>query len=69
MPKTPLRSGDAAVVDNLANWFESFGLEVEKQELHLYLATPVSAAVSIIDPAGGAPIPAGAVPLPPPKDQ
>lgn len=48
--------GDAAVVDSLANWFESFGLEVEKQELHLYLATPVSAAVSIIDPAGGEPI-------------
>jgi N-acetylated-alpha-linked acidic dipeptidase len=48
--------GDAAVVDALAGWFESFGLEVEKQELHLYLSTPVSASVSILDPAGGEPI-------------
>lgn len=40
--------GDARMIENLANWFESFGLEVEKHELFLYLSTPVSASVSIL---------------------
>jgi N-acetylated-alpha-linked acidic dipeptidase len=40
--------GDATMIDNLAGWFESFGLEVERHELHLYLSTPVSASVEIL---------------------
>lgn len=45
--------GDARMIEHLGSWFESFGLEVETQELYLYLSTPVSASVSILpaDPA------------------
>ncbi len=42
--------GDLAVADMLASEFESMGLEVEKQELWVYLARPVAAAVEIVSP-------------------
>lgn len=42
--------GDRAVVDNLAELFESFGLAVEKQELSVYLSRPVSAQVRVYAP-------------------
>lgn len=45
--------GDTAMIDNLAGWFESFGLEVERHALHLYLSTPVSASVSILPATPG----------------
>ncbi len=46
--------GDAAMIDALAGWFDSFGLEVEKHELFLYLSAPVSARVEILptEPGG-----------------
>jgi N-acetylated-alpha-linked acidic dipeptidase len=42
--------GDLRAADRLAAEFESLGLEVEKQELWLYLASPVDAAVSVVSP-------------------
>ena len=42
---------DLRAADRLAAEFEKLGLEVEKQELWLYLATPVEAAVEIVTPS------------------
>ncbi len=42
--------GDLRAADRLAEAFEKLGLEVEKQELWLYLATPVEASLEIVSP-------------------
>ncbi len=44
-------AGDLRAADRLVVEFEKLGLEVEKQELWLYLATPVEAALEIVTPA------------------
>ncbi|NBD34550.1 MAG: hypothetical protein GVY30_00960, partial [Chloroflexi bacterium] len=40
------------VIDLLAEWFGSYGLEVEVQELELLLHEPVDATVQVL-PTGG----------------
>lgn len=42
--------GDLEVVETLAREMEAMGLEVERQELWLYLPRPVSASVEIVTP-------------------
>jgi len=42
--------GDANLVDALVSAHEAMGLDVERQELELYLARPVSASLDIIAP-------------------
>lgn len=42
--------GDLRAADRLAAEFEKLGLEVEKQELWLYLAMPLEAALEIVTP-------------------
>ena len=44
--------GDAHVISVLAGHFRKMGLEVEQQELHLYLAHPISAVLEVTTPAG-----------------
>ena len=43
-------AGDAAVIDALVDAFTKLGLEVEKQELWLWLPRPVSATLEIVAP-------------------
>ncbi|TVQ30651.1 MAG: M28 family peptidase [Phycisphaeraceae bacterium] len=49
-PHTAGTPGDLFVIDEIASYFESLGLEVEKQELWLYLPRPVDAALEIVAP-------------------
>src|SRR6185295_8808849 len=42
--------GDARVIATLVETLQGFGLEVEKQELRLYLARPLRAELSIVAP-------------------
>ncbi|MFI4897752.1 MAG: M28 family peptidase [Phycisphaerales bacterium JB059] len=42
--------GDKLVVETLAELFESFGLEVTKQELEVYIGRPVAGEVWVVEP-------------------
>ena len=42
--------GDLKVVQTLASTFRDLGLDVEEQELWLYLASPVEASLDIVSP-------------------
>ena len=55
MPHDAGTAGDRRVIDLLAEWFGSFGLEVELQELELLLHEPVDATVQVL-PTGEDPI-------------